>query len=261
MNKESNFIELNWNTDLSSTVSMFENCINITEVDLSHFDASQLKTTYYMFRGCSSLTSVNLSNFVAKNLLDIEEMFKNCSSLTSLDLSNFYTSNVHWIDRLFYGCTNLEYINLKNFDESQLTAVSKYEKMFENIPSNVVICINESKNQNIIFPQIKKIECYIIDCSDDWKSKQKKIIPKTGKCLESCDKDPQYKYEYNGKCYDNCPKGYFTDENNINKCKCELEKCLICPPEALEKKLCTKCNTDFYQIEKDPLNIGNFIEC
>ena len=46
-----------------------------------------------------------------------------------------------------------------------------------------------------------------------------------------------------------------------NQCKCELGKCHSCPQVALTKRLCTKCNTNFYSIENDPSNIGEYINC
>ena len=45
------------------------------------------------------------------------------------------------------------------------------------------------------------------------------------------------------------------------KCKCELDKCLECPNVALNKKLCTKCNINYFPKENDPLNIGEYINC
>mgnify|MGYP006873007397 CR=1 FL=1 len=74
--------------------------------------------------------------------------------------------------------------------------------MFEKIPDNVVICINEGKTSNKILPQIKNKLCYTIDCSDNWKSKQNKIINETGNSIDRCENDTKYKYEYNGRCYD-----------------------------------------------------------
>ena len=148
---------------------------------------------------------------------------------------------------------------MNNFVETKLSDVNN---MFNNIPENVVICINESLTGQKIFPQIKNKKCFVIDCTKDWKSKQKKLINNKNECVESCDNSPLYKYEYNGKCYDNCPYGFIYDENdNMNKCKCELDKCLLCPKEALNKNLCTKCNTNYYPKENDPFNIGEYINC
>ena len=91
--------------------------------------------------------------------------------------------------------------------------------------------------------------------------KQKKIIKDTNECINNCADNNDYKYEYNGKCYSNCPNEYFYyDDNNI-KCKCELEKCLTYPTVASNKQLCTKCNDNYYPMENDPLNIGEYFNC
>ena len=47
----------------------------------------------------------------------------------------------------------------------------------------------------------------------------------------------------------------------MRNCKCELEECLFCPQEALNKWLCSKCNTDYYPKENDQLNTGEYIKC
>ena len=76
---------------------------------------------------------------------------------------------------MFDGCINLEYINLKNFNEIRLrNDKNEYKDIFNKVPENVVICINESLTKNKIFSQIKKKLCYNIDCSDTWKLNQKK---------------------------------------------------------------------------------------
>ena len=135
--------------------------------------------------------------------------------------------------------------------------------MFDNVPDNVVICINEDKTNNTIFPQIKDKKCYNIDCKNNWKSGQKKIIQGSNICIDNCQNNEQYKYEYNGKCYETCSNGYILDDSNENtyKCKCELEKCLTCPQEALNNKLCSKCNDNYYEMENDTSNIGEYINC
>ena len=88
---------------------------------------------------------------------------------------------------------------------------------------------------------------------------KKKIIYNTNECIESCNNSALYKYEYNGKCYENCTYGFLFNDND--KCKCELKKCLTCTNIALKKNLCTKCNINYYPKEKDPLNVGEYINC
>ena len=203
---------------------------------------------------------LDLANFNTSLVTSMWSMFYYCSSLTSLDLSNFDTSLVTSMGNMFSFCTNLEYINLTNFDETNLV---KLDDMFKEVPENVVICINENSNEQKILSQLNNKKCLIIDCTKDWKSKQKKLIDNVNKCFESCDKSSQYEYEYNGKCYENCQKGFIYDENDnqIKKCKYELDKCLICPNVALNKDLCTKCNDNYYPKENDSLNLGEYINC
>ena len=245
-NQTYNDVKFIWNTNVPDPGYMFAGCSYITEVDLSHFDTSQATNFRYIFTDCISITSINLSNIDTSNAIEMYDMFRNCSSLTSLDLSSFDTSNVVNMQNffadcislssldlssfntakvnnyavMFKGCKNLEYINMKNFNtKNSLTTTSG---MLDNIPINTVFCINPENN-----PKIKTLikKCQTIDCSTDWKKKQKKILD-DNKCTDSCADNPDFNFESNGKCVKNCPKGYY-EESSIKKCKCDLEKCLI----------------------------------
>ena len=135
--------------------SMFSNCLSLISLHLSNFNTSQVKLSYYMFYDFSSLTSLNLSNF-------------NTSQLTK-------------IQNMFYGCINLEYIHLQNFDDSKLLN-GYYDDIFEKVPNNIVVCINVNNDENKIYSQIKDKICHSIDCSNNWKLSQKKIINGVSKC-------------------------------------------------------------------------------
>ena len=252
-----NVVDLIWNYTISSCKNLFHGCFDITEIDLSKFDTSEVTSCQDMFRGCTSLTSLNILNFSSAKF--ISKMFYNCLSLTSIDLSSF-NIQVERMNSIFEGCENLEYINMSNFDGNSLMG---FNDLFKNVPDNIVICLDENNIKNEILDQIKLKSCYTIDCSNDWKSKQKKMIKGNNTCFESCENSIQYKYEYNGTCLENCSHGYITDDNNSgsSKCKCELEKCLSCSPVSLNFVLCTKCNVNYYPKENDPLNIGEYIDC
>ena len=259
LNKTANIIELVWDKLITSCDNMFRDCSDIIEIDLSNFKTTNVDNMRTMFYGCSSLTSLNLSNFVTSKVTLMNYMFYGCSSLTSLNLSNFDTSNVKSINNMFDGCENLEYINMINFNGKSLPSESeKYSNMLNKVPDNIVVCIKKSIIQKKIYDQISSKTCHIEYCKDDWKLKQKKLIQGNNQCADKCPKT--YPYEYNGKCISKCPNGNFYD-NNIAKCKCELEKCLTCPKVALNKKLCTKCNDNYYPKENDPLNLGEYFNC
>ena len=209
-----------------------------------------------MFSDCSNLTSLDLSNFNTSKVQYMEKMFYGCKSLSSLDLSNFDTSKVQRLYKMFEGCKNLEYINLKNFNEKNLVSYHIYD-VFKYVPDNIVICINED-NINKILSQIKTVKCYVIDCLYDWKLVQNKMDNYSRECILTC----YNKYEYNGKCLDNCTNGYYIDNiYNNNRCKCELDKCFSCPDTALSRNLCLSCNEHFYPKENDPLYTGIYFNC
>jgi len=160
------------------------------------------------------------------------------------------------MDFMFYDCINLKYINLKDFNENSL---NKFNNTFYNVPDNVVVCINEN-NMKILSDLFKK-NCYTIDCSDDWETKVKKNVSKTGICFDTFNNDIHFKYEYEGRFYENCINGNLVNNSTIKECICDSEKCRSCPYEALTGNLCAECNTGYYKIENDPLNIGIYFNC
>ena len=227
----------------------------MTSLDISNFNTKKVRFINSIFNGCSELTSLDLSYFDASHAIEMNDMFSNCISLTSLNLSNFNTSLLTNINNIFSGCVNLEYINLEKFNGNQSLI---FGSMFNNIPNNIILCLNE--NNSKIFNEMQLKTCSSIDCTNNWKSKQKKLIYNNNECIENCTNNSIYKYEDNGICYDNWTNG-FIYEDNIYKCKCELDKCLLCSKVSLKKNLCTKCNHNYYQIENDPSNIGEYINC
>ena len=240
LNQTDNNIILIWNTPINYCECIFCGCSDITEIDLSFFDSSQVTNMFRMFRDCISLTSINLSNFdtsqvttmrsmflgclllTSLNLTNFDtskvrlmhHMFRNCTSLTSLNLSNFDTSKVTYMNNMFDGCINLKYINLKNFDENGLTL---HDNMFDLIPDNIVICLNQQNTKNIILPKLKDKKCYSIDCSDNWQLNQIKLVNRSYTCIDD----------------------YGNDEVNI------FYSC----PNINIKNICNKCNSNFYPKE------------
>ena len=236
--------------------NMFFNCTKLTLLDLSNFDTSKVTNMHYMFYNCLSLMSLNLSNFNTSLVSSMNRMFFNCLSLISLNLSNFNLPNDSDVHNMFYSCTNLVYINLNNLDEGKLKS---FDGMFFEVPENVVVCINQNISKIKILPQIITKTCYTIDCSDDWKSKQKKLINNTNQCVESFNNTLENSQNYNDN---NVNMTIYDDNNNsLNICRCELDKCLICTELALNNNLCKMCNNNYYPMENEQLNIGNCINC
>ena len=260
-NQIDNNVGLVWYNLISNCDNMFRGCSSITEIDFSNFNTSNVDNMESFFFGCSKLISLNLSNFDTSKVTKMNGMFYECSLLTSLNLSNFDTSKVEIIDHMFFGCTNLEYINMINFNEINISNDSlKYRDIFYNVPENIVVYITKANILNKIYPQINNKSCLIEDCEEDWRLKQRKLDLETTELFIN---GSGIKYENDGQCYSICFYGYINHYGNniVVKCKCELEKCLTCPRVAFNNKLCSQCNENYYPMENDPLNLGEYINC
>ena len=235
--------------------SMFSGCSKLSSINLFNFDTTKVTNMNFMFRHCSSLSSLNLFNFDTSKVSKMGYMFQGCSQLSSLNLSNFDTSKVIDMDYMFSGCSQLAYLNLKNFIENNSL---HYSGIFNGVPDNIVICLNESSN--IILNEIKNKKCYDIDCSDNYN--QKKIVNKTDICLAIDDNYILYKYEFNGIYYEDCNGGNLTNNIQIKNCRCNNTICKSCPNLPLNDTFCNKCNNGYYQIENDIHNYNDqYFKC
>jgi hypothetical protein len=126
---------------------------------------------------------------------------------------------------MFEGCKNLEYINLKNAVEKEEL---NYTNIFEGIPENIVICLNETNTPNLTM-LIKNKTCYNIYCNNDWRQNKKDFVNKTEKCENSCNDTYEYIHEYNNKCHISC--------------------------------LCISCNENFYRKENDITDKEPYFNC
>lgn len=106
--------------NVDSMINMFYSCDNLTSIDLSNFDTSNVVNMDGMFYDCSKLTTLNLSNFDTSKVHGMTYMFFNCYNLTSLDLSNFNTSKVTDMRNMFDSCYRLTTLDLSNFDTSKV---------------------------------------------------------------------------------------------------------------------------------------------
>ncbi len=153
-NESENTVKLIWENNINKTTCMFLTCPNITEVDLSNFDSSQVTNIHAMFFGCSSLISVNLPNF--------------------------YVLNDKLNTRMFYKCPSLEYINIENFD---LDDISNYDGMFQGTSEKLIVCTRTMK-LNQIFGGCEFLNCKNIN--------NEMNNNKEFKCYKNCSYDENY---------------------------------------------------------------------
>ena len=233
---------INFNNFQTSQVTymryVFQNCESLESLDLSGFNTYYIEDFHYMFYNCKSLKYVDLSSFRTTSNECLHNMFNGCESLTSLDLSNFDTSKVYLINNMFYGCEKLEYVNLKN-SVLYSSVLSTYNDFITNAAKNMVLCVKQESidiYRNDLLPN-NPCAVLISDCDSNWRKKQKKIVPDSDTCVESCTSTENYKYEYLGKCYNKCPERTTNIEYECYECHSDCKEC-----ESNNPSLCISCS-------------------
>ena len=89
--------------------------MNLTSLDVSGFETSNVTNMSYMFDNCSKLTSLDLSGFDVTNVTNMSYMFQNCVKLPSIDVSNWNASKVENMFKTFCACSSITELNLKGF--------------------------------------------------------------------------------------------------------------------------------------------------
>ena len=56
--------------------AMFEECISLTNINLSNFNTNKVTNMSFMFSKCSSLININLSNFNTNNICKMSNLNK-----------------------------------------------------------------------------------------------------------------------------------------------------------------------------------------
>ena len=147
------------NIKLTSTNSMFYNCVKLRYVNLRNLDTSQVTSMRSMFEGCNNLQSLDLSNLNTSQVDDMRYMFDSCKSLTSLDLSNLDTSKVTSMMNMFSDCSKITSLDVSNFDTSKVTIMSEMFAGCNNLQSLDISNFNTSnaKNMSGIFRGCKSL--------------------------------------------------------------------------------------------------------
>ena len=109
--------------------SMFEKCYNINELYLGNFITSNVTNMSHMFYECNNLRKINLTSFDTTNVQDMSYMFKDCTNLDELDLSSFKLDNIRYISDFLKGCYDLKSLDVSNFDFSKNKPIT-YGHMF-----------------------------------------------------------------------------------------------------------------------------------
>ena len=215
-----------------------------------------------------------------------QSSFMNCSQ----ELERYYVDN-NILKPCYHSCKNC-------FDEGNeyihncLECNTNYS--FINDSEKIGNCYEKCEFYYFFDSENK----YICTLNYSCPVKYSKLIKEKNKCIDYCDKDDIYIYEFNNTCYEFCPNGTHNSSENYLMCeedlicekyynyeytkcldnipngyylndsiaktidKCDV-KCNSCDNESVYYNLCISCNneTGYYPKENDISNRNTYINC
>ena len=139
------FVKFILNKPLTNTSYMFYCCFNLISLDLTSFNAINVKDMNHMFTH-SDLRSIDLSSLNTINVKDMNNMFSFCYSLISLDLSSFNTINVNNMSYMFKDCKSLNSLKISSFNTSNVNNMSY---MFSGCESLILLDLSSFNTTNV----------------------------------------------------------------------------------------------------------------
>ena len=148
---------------------MFSGCNELTSVDVSSFNTSNVTVMQSMFRSCYKLSSLDVSGFDTSKVFEMSDMFAACSELTSLDLHNFkacVTASVTNIPHMFEGCVKLTSIKMPNIKAGSMNKTFWYCTKLQTVDLSG-LDISNTPQMEKTFSQCGELTTVYV--SDSWK--------------------------------------------------------------------------------------------
>ena len=167
-------IKLIFKNKMKDCSYMFRNCQNITYIDLSSFDSSNVTSMKYMFGRCMYLNEIVLKNLNTENVKDMSYMFNKNKQLKKIDFpSSFNTKNVIYMNAMFHCCDNLSEINFNSSFTTQ--KVVNMKMMFGKCDGLKKVNLENFNTENVedmsfMFDKCHNLET--ISLSDNFKTKK-----------------------------------------------------------------------------------------
>ena len=138
-------------SEVENMMQMFVGLYSCMSLDLSTFDTRNVTSMYQMFAHDRSLVNLNLANFNTWLVTDMAGMFEDLSNVVSLDLSNFDTYNVTDMNHMFYLDSKLANLNVSGsgFNTSNVTNMEAMFSGLQELTSLNVTRFNTSKVTNM----------------------------------------------------------------------------------------------------------------
>ena len=272
----------NFNTSkVKNMQGMFYGYLKLASLDLSNFNTSLVTNIQGMFAYSNSLIFINLYPFKIRTDANINFTFDNIPSYTKICINDIKTQtllkvkNNNCSDICFKENIKID-LNENKCIQSCNESQSKYEYnniCYNKCPENTYNINNEylcldKKPEGYYFDSYNLIykKCYstckiceeggnetinnCIKCHDLLYEIEKNNYKN---CINKCEEDDVYKYEYKKRCYKICPENTISSKNNKYFCEtiCPKDK----PYEIIKTQECIEnCSFNDFKQKKCILN-------
>lgn len=126
-------------TNLHILDGLFQNCTNLTDVDLSFLNVSNVTRYCWVFKGCSKIKHIKLNGWDAGKGNNIQSMFEGCSSLEELDLGGWKNAGNNITDSSYTTFSGLKSLKILNLSGWTNTTISQYAFYFSRLPDKIIL--------------------------------------------------------------------------------------------------------------------------
>ena len=126
-------------TNLNDISGLFQDCNNLTDVDLSFLNVSNVTRMFGTFHGCSNMKHIKLNGWDAGKINNIQSMFGGCSLLEELDLSGWKNAGNNVTANSYTAFALLKSLNILNLSGWTNTTMSTYAFYASKQPEKLIL--------------------------------------------------------------------------------------------------------------------------
>ena len=131
---------------ISNFSYLFQNCINLTSVDLYNIESSHITNMAYMFAGCTGFNFLDVSGLNTVNVQDMSGMFMGCSNVFSINIKDLDTVKVTSMNSMFQDCVSLSSVDMTGMNISALSNIGSMFSGCTNLMSVLFTGLNLNNN-------------------------------------------------------------------------------------------------------------------
>ena len=180
----------NWNTSQVTDMSrVFYECRKLTTLDVSGWNTSKVTTMSWMFNSCQSLTTLDIPGWDTSQVTNMSYMFGSCRSLITLDVSGWNTSKVTTMSWMFRDCSKLTTLDVSNWNTGKVTSMGS---MFQSCSSLTTLDVSNWNTTKVtrmfrMFDSCRSLTTIYI--GPNWNTDK---VTDSGNMFRSCTKLPHF---------------------------------------------------------------------